>query len=171
MKVNGSTVPFSYNSSAGTIVWIATGTQTSPVISPGAYTVSIEAGDYAGYKTSATWSFTAPVIGADASAPTISNKSPIGMAASDLPTISVRVFDNQSGIDPTSILLTLDGVVVVNPANIGPYYDPSTGTVTFVPSSPFGPGSAHTASISVNHCATSPGGAVNSFDTWGFSVP
>jgi len=171
MKINGSTVPFSYNASAGTIVWIATATQTVPLISPGAFTVSVEAGDYAGYKTSATWSFTAPVIGNDASAPSIANKSPIGMAGSDLPVISVRLFDNQSGIDPTSIVLTLDGAVVVNAANVGTYYDANAGTLTYVPPNPYGSGSPHTVSVSVNHCATSPGGSINNTDTWSFVVP
>ena len=171
MKVNGSTVPFSYNSSVGSIVWVTSTTQTSPLIPSGTYVVSVEAGDYAGYKTSATWSFTASVPANDASAPSIANKSPIGMAGSDLPTISVRLFDNQSGIDPTSIVLTLDGSVVVNAANVGPYYDASSGTLTYVPSSPFDPGSAHTMQVSVNHCATSPGGSVNNTDTWGFAVP
>ncbi len=171
MKVNGSTVNFSYSSSLGTIVWTATTTQTSPVLSSGTYVVSVEAGDYAGYKSSVTWTFSSSVPPTDASAPSIANKSPIGAAPSDLPTISVRVFDNQSGIDPTSIVMTLDGVVVVNSANIGPYYDPSSGTVTYVPSSAFSPGTGHTAQISVNHCAAVPSGAVNSVDSWSFSVP
>jgi hypothetical protein len=171
MKVNGSTVSFSYNPSAGSIVWIATATQTAPVLSSGTYVVAVEAGDYAGYKTSATWTFSASVPATDASAPSISNKSPIGMAPSDLPTISVRLFDNQSGIDPTSIVLTLDGAVVVNAANVGPYYDPSTGTLTFVPSSPFNPGTPHAMSVTVNHCAGTPGGAITSTDAWGFTVP
>jgi hypothetical protein len=172
MKIAGSTVPFSYNPASGLIVWIATATQTSPVISTGTYSVSVEAGDYAGYKTSATWTFTSAFPTTDASAPSVANKSPIGgSAGSDLPTISVRVFDNQSSIDPTSIVLTLDGVVVVNSSNVGASYDPNTGIVAYVPSSAFLPGSAHAVQISVNHCASLPAGSVNTNDSWAFNVP
>ncbi|MDE2510156.1 MAG: hypothetical protein KGL74_03445, partial [Elusimicrobia bacterium] len=171
MKINGSTVPFFYNPAVGTIVWIATATQTSPVVSSGTFTAAVETGDYAGYKSSVTWTFSASVPATDASAPSISNKSPIGMAGSDLPTISVRVFDNQSGIDPTSLSMTLDGATIMTGATAGSYYDPSSGTIAYAPSSAFMPGTYHTVTISVNHCATNPGGAVTSADSWGFTAP
>lgn len=171
MKVNGSTVNFVYNPAAGTVVWTDAATQSSPMVSTGTYVVSVEGGDFAGYKTSATWSFDVSVPATDNSAPAIANKSPIGMAGSDLPVISVRVFDNQSGVIPTSIVMTLDGVTVVNSANFGQYYDPSTGNVTFTPSSAFAPGSGHFVSISANHGATSPADKINSYDSWGFVVP
>lgn len=166
MKVNGVSVPFSYNASSGTVVWISSVTQSPPVIASGTYTATVEAGDYAGYKTSATWTFTVNVPSVDASAPSIANKSPIGASAgSDLPVISVRVFDNQSGIDPASVAMTLDG------APVAASYDPNTGTVSYLPSSPFAAGSTHNVTISANHWATSPANKVNSTDSWSFTVP
>jgi type II secretory pathway pseudopilin PulG len=166
MKVNGSTVNFTYNSLSGTVVWIDSTTQNSPIVSSGTYTISVEGGDFAGYKTSATWTFTVSVPSTDNSAPSISNKDPIGGAAvSDLPVVSVRVFDNQSGIDPSSILMTLDGAAVV------PSYDPNSGSVSYIPPASFAAGSFHTVTISVNHWAMNPSNKVTSTDSWAFSVP
>ncbi|HBL16698.1 MAG TPA: hypothetical protein DD417_08070 [Elusimicrobia bacterium] len=107
----------------------------------------------------------------DHSAPAIAEKSPIGMADSQLPEISVRVFDNQSGVIPASIRMTLDGEVVVDAANIGSHYDASDGTVSYTPPTAFEAGSVHLVSIQADHFATNPADKVTSADTWGFSVP
>ncbi|MDE2492093.1 MAG: prepilin-type N-terminal cleavage/methylation domain-containing protein [Elusimicrobia bacterium] len=171
MLINGSTVPISYDAPTGIVVWVDTGTQSSPKLADGSYAVAVEAGDYAGYKSSATWSFAVSVPSVDNSAPSIANKSPIGMAGSDLPVLSVRVFDNQSGIDPSSIVLTLDGATVVDASDLGPHYDPASGTVSYTPSAPFASGSYHTLSVTASHCAASPSGSVTSTDSWGFTAP
>lgn len=169
LRANGADVPFSF--SGGLLVWIDSATGTVPVLDPGAYTMVAEAGDYAGYKTSATWSFSVAVPATDHSAPAISNKSPIGMAGSALPALSVRVFDNQSGIIPASIVLRLDGAVVVDASNLATHYDAATGDVTYVPGASFDSGSGHTLEITASHWAGDPVDKITSTDSWFFTVP
>lgn len=171
LKINGSSRPYSFDASTGLVVWIDSATDTVPVVSTGAYTAYVEAGDYAGYKTTQTWSFTVSYSDTDHSAPSVSNKSPLGASAPALPTVSVRVFDNQTGIIPSSIRLTIDGVVVVDSTNIGAHYDPAAGDVTYTPSSSYGSGTSHTVEIRASHFATNPASKIESVDTWNFSVP
>ena len=171
LKAGGVVVPFQYDATTGQVVWIDSGTNTVPVLADGTYAMTVEGGDYAGYKTTQTWSFTVNVDATDHSAPAIAEKSPIGMADSQLPEISVRVFDNQSGVIPASIRMTLDGEVVVDAANIGSHYDASDGTVSYTPPTAFEAGSVHLVSIQADHFATNPADKVTSADTWGFSVP
>ncbi|MDP3542826.1 MAG: hypothetical protein Q8T11_10225 [Elusimicrobiota bacterium] len=169
LRANGADASFSF--AAGMLVWIDSTTGTVPVLAPGAYAMVAETGDYAGYKTSATWSFTVAVPATDNSAPAISNKSPIGMAGSTLPELSVRVFDNQSGIIPASIVLRLDGAIVVDSANVGSHYDAATGYVRYVPGAAFASGSGHTLEIAASHWADDPLDKVTSTDSWFFTVP
>ena len=171
MKINGAAVPYKYDAGSGLVVWIDSATDAPPVVSSGTYTAYVEAGDYAGYKTTQTWTFTLSIADPDSSAPSVANKSPIGAAGSDLPAISVRVFDNQSGIVPGSITLSIDGAVVVDAATIGAAYDPATGTVSYTPSAPFPPGTTHTVQVSADHFASSPSNKVNTTDSWSFTVP
>ena len=170
MKVNGSTVAFAYNSATGLIVWVDSATDTVPIVSTGSYTAYIEAGDYAGYKTTQAWTFTVSYPDTDNSSPSTANKTPSGASAPVLPVISVRVFDNQSGIIPTSIRLLVDGGVVVDSSNIGAAYDPATGTVSYTPSAAFAPGSSHLVEIRASHFATDPADKIESVDTWNFTV-
>lgn len=169
LRANGADASYSFAS--GMLVWIDSATGTVPVLAPGAYAMVAEAGDYAGYKTSATWSFTVAVPAVDNSAPAVSNKSPIGMAGSVLPELSVRVFDNQSGIIPASIVLRLDGAVIVDSSNIGSHYDAGTGDVRYVPGAPFESGSGHTLEIAASHWAGDPLDKITSTESWFFTVP
>ncbi|MDD5627482.1 MAG: hypothetical protein PHU21_00340 [Elusimicrobia bacterium] len=172
MKVNGSTVSFSYDPASGAVAWTDPGTGWAPAAGTGTYIAAVEAGDYAGYKASATWSFTINTPGTDNSAPAVAEKSPIGgSAGSDLPTISVRVFDHQSGIVPASVRMTLDGVVVVSSMTAGSAYNPGTGLVSYTPGCAFLTGSSHVVQISADHCAADPPDKVNSTDSWSFTVP
>lgn len=171
MKVDGVEVAHRYDDGTGRLVWVDSATGTSPVLSTGSYTVLVEGGDYAGYKATASWTFTLSLPVTDHSAPSIANRSPIGMAGSQLPVVSVRVFDNQSGIIPSSIALLLDGATVVDSATVGSAYDPETGTVSFTPSSAFAPGSSHSVEIRASHWATDPADKVTSTDSWWFTVP
>jgi len=174
MEVNGSTVNFSYDAASGNVVWIDTVTGSAPDLNSGTYSVYLEAGDYAGYKATSTWTFTPSVNDPDNSAPSIAQPSPIGgSAGSDDPTISAKIFDNQSGIVPSSIQMSVDGVVVVSSGigNIGSAYDPSAGTVSYAPPAAYGSGSMHTVSLTVSHCAQNPPADVSNNDTWNFTVP
>jgi len=169
LRANGADVSFSFT--GGMLVWIDSTTGTVPVLAPGAYAMVAEAGDYAGYKVSAAWSFSVAVPATDNSAPAVSNKSPIGMAGSDLPELSVRVHDEQSGIVPSSIVLTLDGAVIVDASNIGSHYDAGTGVLRYVPGAPFPSGSGHTLQITASHWAADPADKITSTDSWFFTVP
>ncbi|MDE2290885.1 MAG: hypothetical protein KGL53_02275 [Elusimicrobia bacterium] len=171
LEVNGSTVDFTYDAASGKVVWVDSTTNTAPVLAAGTYTAYVEAGDYAGYKTTYTWTFTASITDPDHSAPSIADKSPIGAAGSDLPVISVKVFDNQSGIIPSSIQLTLDGAVVVDSSTVSAAYDPDSGTVSYTPPAAFTPGSSHDVTVTASHFATSPSDKVTSTDAWSFTVP
>lgn len=171
MKVNGQDVYYDYNASSGTVVWIDSATMTVPVLPDGVYSVTVEGGDYAGYKVSSSWAFAVSRAATDNSAPSIAQKSPIGMAGSDLPEISVKVFDNQSGIIPSSIVLKLDGAVVVNSANISSNYDPGSDKVSYIPPAAFDPASPHTVEITASHWATDPADKITSTDSWSFIVP
>jgi hypothetical protein len=171
MKIDGSTVAHAYDSSSGKVVW-KTDAGGWPTVSAGAHTAYVETGDYAGYRSTQAWTFTASVAGTDHSAPAVSNKDPIGgSASSQLPVISVRVQDNQSGVVPSSIKLWVDGVLVVDDSSVGEAYDPVTGTVSYTPPSAFAAGSGHTAQIQVSHFAADPADKVTSTDSWNFTVP
>ncbi|MFA5139032.1 MAG: hypothetical protein WC728_07355 [Elusimicrobiota bacterium] len=171
LQVNGSSVPYAYDSTTGRVVWIDSTTNTAPVLPNGAYSVLAEGGDYAGYKTTQSWTFTLSVGDTDHSAPSIAERSPIGMAGSQWPEISVRVFDEQSGVVPSSIRMTLDGEVVVDSSNLGGHYDASDGTVSYMPPAEFASGGEHTVQIKASHFATLPADKITSEDAWEFHVP
>jgi hypothetical protein len=168
-KINGGEVNHSY--SRGLAVWIDSATGTVPVLGTGTYTAAVEFGDYAGYKSSAVWTFTVEVPDTDHSAPAVAQKSPIGMAPSALPEISVKVFDNQSGIIPSSIVLKLDGATVVDSSNIGSHYDAGSDLVFYTPGGTFASGSSHTLEVTVSHWADDPLDKVTHTEAWSFTVP
>ncbi|MBI4395929.1 MAG: prepilin-type N-terminal cleavage/methylation domain-containing protein [Elusimicrobia bacterium] len=155
-----STVPYTYDPTTGRLAWLDPDTLLPPVLTDGnTYTVTAEGGDKAFYKVKRTWSFTVAPDNPDNSAPSLSNRTPIGVNAPTLPMIGCRVSDNQSGVIPASIVLTVDGTVVVSSAAtpvLGRYYDASTGQVSYVPAVPFAPGTTHTVTIHAEHWAANP---------------
>ena len=177
LKVNGAAVHHNFDPASGRVVWIDSGTGIVPILADGAYAVVLEGGDYAGYKATHSWTFTVSVPDTDNSEPTIANRSPEGLAGSQLPVISAKVFDNQSGIIPASITLKVNGSTVVDPGNIGEAYDPATGTVSYTPQTPFAHGQYVDVEICATHWATDPadkrtrceGGSHT--PGWGFTVP
>ncbi|MEK7743849.1 MAG: hypothetical protein AAB578_05635, partial [Elusimicrobiota bacterium] len=172
LKIGGSSVSYRYDSGTGRIYWIDFLTQTVPVLSAGAYTALLEAGDYAGYKTTQSWTFTVQAApgGTDNSAPSTANKTPLGASAPALPVISVRVFDNQTGIIPSSLLLRVDGSTVVNSGNIGSYYDPYDGTLSWTPAEEYASGSSHTVEVTASHWGADPLDKVTTVESWNFTV-
>ncbi|HAN03668.1 MAG TPA: hypothetical protein DCQ25_00110 [Elusimicrobia bacterium] len=171
MRVNGAEVPYEYSASDGRIRWTDPATGLPAKLADGSeYTVYLEGGDNAYYKVNSTWTFTVSVGAEDHSAPSVANKTPLGASAPAQPEISCRLFDNQSGIDPFSITLRVDGGVAVSSANIASCWDAESGTVSYTPPSSFQPGSAHTAEITVSHWADSPADKKTSVESWGFTV-
>ncbi|MBI3291405.1 MAG: hypothetical protein HYZ73_01130 [Elusimicrobia bacterium] len=168
-KLDGVVAGSRYDPSSGVVVLVDSGTLLPPVLSTGTHTVILEGGDNAYYKVSKTWSFQVAIDTYDPSPPAIANKSPTGMTSNPQPVISVRVFDNQSGINPQSIVMTLDGAVVVNASNVAQAYDPSTGVVQYQPPAPLGAGS-HDVTITVSHWATAPPDRTTRSEPWSFTV-
>lgn len=171
MKVNGAAVDYEYSASDGTIAWLDPATGLPYRLANGSsYTVYLEAGDNAYYKVNSTWTFTVAVGATDNSKPAVANKEPSGASAPAVPTISCRVFDNQSGIDPYSITLTLDGQVVVSSATIASAWDAAAGTVSYTPAAALTPGSSHTAEVTVSHWADDPPDKKTHVESWNFTV-
>ncbi len=170
LKINDQIVNHTYNSTSQTVIWVDSMTGLSPVVSTGSYTARVEAGDSAGYKVIDTWNFTLDINDPDNSAPSIAQKSPNGTTHSLLPEISVKVFDNQSGIVPTSIVLKVDGSVVVSSSNISSYYYPANDFVRYATTAPFVNGTSHSVDITASHWANSPSDQRTSSDTWSFTV-
>lgn len=181
LKLGDSTpLNHEYDSSTDYVTWIDSTTLVPPLLETGAYTIVLEGGDAAFYKNRSTWTFTIGVStdDFDDSAPNVNNKSPIGSGAiPNPPIISVDVQDNQSGIRMDSIVLTLDGVVVVSSAT-GNLYSSCTPllhqdgyTVTFTPPDTLSAGT-HNLTITASHWALNYHGVtskVTTTDAWSFT--
>lgn len=171
MKVNGAGVDFKYDPETGEIRWVDPATNLPVKLANGhSYTVVVEGGDRAYYKAISTWTFTVSVAGTDHSAPTVANKVPSGTTAEAMPEISCKLFDNQSGIDLDSIVMKLDGAVVVSSANISGAWDAREQRLFYVPEAAFENYSSHTVEVSADHWADDPADKKKSVDTWSFNV-
>ena len=171
MKVNGAVVEHSYSQADGVIRWVDPATGLPHKLSNGsAYTVYLEGGDNAYYKVNSTWTFTVSAAVTDNSQPAVANKTPAGSSAPAMPVISCRLFDGQSGIDPYSITLKVDGQTVVSSATIAGAWDAATGTVSYTPAEALPPGSFHTAEVSVSHWADDPADKKTHVESWNFTV-
>ena len=160
MEVNGSSITYQYNSTTGELYW-----DYSAQLSTGVtYSVKVEAGDNAYYKAMSSWTFTVDIQDPDNSAPVVSQKSPSGTCPEPLPTIMCKVQDNQSGIDPSSIVCKVDSGVVSHTYNSG------TGFVSWTPASSFENGTYHTVEITVSHWADNPSDKKTTVESWGFNV-
>jgi len=164
MKINSVEVEHQYNSETGEVIWIDSTTSTYPQLTNGTYNVTIEAGDNAYYKVMSSWTFTVSVSDPDNSAPAIAEKSPIGTCSESMPEMKCKVSDNQSGINPGSIIFRVDGVIVSHT------YNPGTKFVSWTPSTPLINFVSHTVEISVSHWATSPADKVTSTESWSFNL-
>jgi len=170
LRVNGAAVPFDYDAASGRISWRGAGGLPNKLANGSSYTVTAEGGDRAYYKTISTWTFTVAVSDPDPSAPSIANMVPQGANADPLPEIGCRLFDNQSGIDPYSIELRLDGEPIVSSGTIASYWDPESGKLSWLPSAAFAPGSPHTVEVRVSHWADDPPEKKTSVQSWNFTV-
>ncbi|HAX61017.1 MAG TPA: hypothetical protein DCX95_00430 [Elusimicrobia bacterium] len=157
MKINDAEVPHHYDSSTGELYWDYSAELSSGIT----YSVKIEAGDNAYYKVMSSWTFTVDIQDPDHSAPAVSEKSPSGTCGEPLPTIMCKVQDNQSGINPSSIICKVDSTIVSHTYNSG------TNFVSWSPTSAFDNGTYHTVEITVSHWAEPPKTTVES---WGFNV-
>ena len=161
LAIDGVNEPATYNQANGRLSYQASG------LSAGTHTVSVAASDWAGNPATVTFKF-----GVDNTAPTLSGPSPTGTVATCTPTISVTATDADSGINPSSIVMTLTGAA--GTSTLSPSFDPSTGIISYqVPASPQGAGvgqsplldGSYTVKVSVSDPA---GNASNT--SWSFTV-
>lgn len=163
MKLDGAVQAHTYNPTTGFVRMVDGATGLSPLLSnTSAYNVVLEGGDRAHYKVTSSWDFTVLLSTPDASAPTIGS-----WAGSDTE-VSVVLLDPETGVDPLTITLTLDGSGVISSSNVGPAYDPGTGLLTYRASSPLAAGS-HSATVTVSNFE--PSGPLSNSDTYNFTVP
>lgn len=171
LKINGSAVDFIRDEISGEVRWVDPATDLPVLLANGAsYTAVLEGGDRAYYKASSTWTFTVSVSGTDHSAPSVANKVPGGHTAEAMPEISCKVFDNQSGIDLDSIVLKIDGAVVVSSAVISGHWNAKEQRVFYRPGSAFENYSSHTVEITASHWANDPADKITSVESWTFNV-
>lgn len=170
LRVNGSTVPFHYDQATGRVSWREGDGLPNRLNNGSSYTVVAEGGDRCYYKVVSTWTFTVAISDPDNSPPAIANMIPQGANADFLPEIGCRLFDNQSGIDPHSIELRVDGALVVSSSTIAAHWNPETGTLSYRPPAQFAPGSAHTVEVRASHWAVDPPDRRTSVQSWNFTV-
>ncbi len=177
-RTSSTDLNYSYDSATGYVTWVDTSTNLPPIISSGIYTVILEGGDNAYYKARSTWTFTITMSAGDTdnSEPSVANKDPSGMSPINPPPISVRIFDNQSGIILNSVALSLDGSVLVSSAtgNLGTACSSLTQqdgyTVNYTPDSALASG-WHSLIITGAHWANNPTNKIWTEDSWTFFIP
>ncbi len=170
LRVNGAQVPFDHDQATGRVRWQGPGGLPNKLSNGASYTVTLEGGDRAYYKTISTWTFTVAVSDPDNSAPSVANMTPLGANNDALPEIGCRLFDDQSGIDPYSIELRVDGLLVVSSATISSHWDPESGRLSYYPPAELTSGSSHAVEVRVSHWAESPADKKTSVQSWNFSV-
>jgi len=171
MKHNNVSVSYTYDDTTGKICWTDQSTGLPPQLSTGVWhNITVEGGDNAYYKVRSTWTFMIVPVTTDNSTPTIANKHPIGSTSNPLPTISCKIFDDQSGINPYSIVLTFNYQVVVSSTNISQYYNFETNELSWPVPSQLENGSVNYVSVTASHWATEPVDKVTSTEDWWFNV-
>ncbi len=105
-------------------------TPSLPELSEGLHTVHISVSDTGGHTGHSDWSFSV-----DSIAPLIEAMAPTGTTATARPTISAAFTDDGSGIDQSSISLTIDGINQTGSAVL------TGGNITYTPEEAFSAGS------------------------------
>jgi hypothetical protein len=120
VTVDGGVVPHSFRSSDQTDRVTATVTG----LSSGVHQAEVSLADHAGHSAATTWQFTV-----DPDSPTSGESSPTGTIQDPSPEISAVVHDAASGIDPTSISMTLSNPVLRS--RLDHSFDPATARVSY----------------------------------------
>ena len=109
LKLDGVVVPATVTAGSSSVDITFT---PSSALALGTHAVTLDVNDIAGNSTSTyAWSFS--VLAADTTAPVISNPAPAATATGLTGVVlSADYADGGSGIDPSSVVMTLDGVTV-----------------------------------------------------------
>jgi hypothetical protein len=170
--VKGSTVATSWNSGTGMLVAVSTAGTPIKLSSANAsgtaitYTVGVEFGDFAGYRSSTTWTFVlAPVV--SASTPVVTIITPAnGASTGATPLIEAQLYDGNSDINPFSIVLQVTqlGTVCSNAlGNLSSCWNPATGILSYTPTTALT--GTQTVTLNVQNWA----GVSNAVQTWQFT--
>ncbi|MBL0349903.1 MAG: carboxypeptidase regulatory-like domain-containing protein [Elusimicrobia bacterium] len=161
----GTTVAHRFEAATGKLACQDATTYLPPTFADGEnVTVRVEGGDNAHYKSSHTWTFHVDIDDNDDTPPVVLARQPLGAGASTIPTIACRLADPDSGIVPRSLVLTVDGTVVLSSSTalpLGLGYDAESGTLSYTPTVPYAAGSFHTVRVHADHWAETPAAAAN----------
>ena len=117
MTLNGTTLPATYNATTEIVSY-----QVTTTLTDGTYTLEVSATDNAGNSANANSTFTV-----DATAPTLSDLSPSGTIYDNTPLLSAKVTDTGSGVNASSVVMTMDG------AKVNAVFNSTTGIVAYTP--------------------------------------
>jgi hypothetical protein len=168
---NGSNVIHHTCVSVGTssqaVVAIMCSTQPYVSLAPGSYTMTIQFGDKAGYKAVESWNFTIDSLsdGIDDD----DNTAPIIDTTSCHWPYVANVSDDQTGINPDLITVTIDGTACQQSEIL---YTPTGtfgGSIKLVPASSLLPW-YHTITVKAGHWATIPSNTIYAQYTWAINI-
>jgi len=117
------------------------------------YRYWVEVGDRAGYKLVKRFIFSVRLHQSrDRTPPEIINITPTGIVHNAYEPIAAKLVDDQTGIDARSVLMTLNGVEVVNADSMGCYQE-HLRTVTYQPTTPLANHTIHRVRITCKNWA------------------
>lgn len=160
------------------VTWIDSNTSLPPILNTGTYMIGLVGGDRAYYKVRSTWTLSIQASTHDLTMPSIDTVSPADLSdvATNPPTISCNIYDDQSGIRLSSVTLSLNSTVVLSTAteNFRSYYSPLSGqngiTLSYTPTEAL-PSGWHTVEVDAAHWAVVPSSTVARSYSWLFRVP
>lgn len=88
--------------------------------------VEVRVTDRAGNQSSLTYTFNV-----DTTAPSLTDQSPEGSTTDRSPELKIRAAAGDSGLDPTSIQMTITGPEDLRSAKLAASYEPNTGWITY----------------------------------------
>jgi hypothetical protein len=165
--VNGSTRPLMQDWMTGLTYWTGNPAYDGdnypglpPILANNTtYTTVVDFADWVCYKTSASWSVTTRVPASDPTPPVILDLSPAeGADITDYYSgITMRLVDDESGIDYRTIEVLLDGQPMILPGELGMnQYRAGTGELGVYFSADTVAAGSHSVTVRVSHFATSP---------------
>lgn len=136
-KLDGKSIPVSFNAQTGMLTYNAS------KLSAGNHVFEAMAGDLAGNAANPSFKKTFTVnLDADNNGPVVSNIEPLNDSTvkTATPRISFNIEDDNSGVNPSTVTVLLDG------SRINSYYDATSGYGYAVPAAPIADG-IHTVEV------------------------
>ncbi|MFH1283672.1 MAG: prepilin-type N-terminal cleavage/methylation domain-containing protein [bacterium] len=173
VSINGNPVTHSYNNETGLVCARNSSDNANFLILDDnqSYEIAVTGGDKAHYAVQKIWQFNiAEIPVTDNSVPSIVINEPPNNYSGPKPDAIVATFsDNQSGIDPYSIELSIDGNIYVDSSNVAQYFDGFSSKLTFPLSMTLASGS-YTITIKIKHWASDPAANIEAVKTRDFQI-